>query len=131
MGQPAAKKGDQIVGGCTHTVMVPSGPSLIPTMLPHPFAAQLDSALSSDVKIMGQPAATVDSTGSNTPPHLPTPPGTSFQNPPTNKATVKTGSNTVRINGKSATRMGDTAESCDEVKVPANVIAVSTVFIGS
>lgn len=132
MGQPGAKKGDQIVAIDTHIVMVPAGPSLVPTPLPHPFTGILNGGLSSDVKIMGQPAATVDSTADNTPPHIPTPPGTAFQSPPSNKGTVKMGSATVKINGKAAARNGDVAETCnDPSNLPVGtVIAVGTVMIG-
>ena len=131
MGQPAAKKGDQVVAVDTHIVMVP-GPSPVPTPLPHPFAGVIAGGLSGDVNIMGMPAATVDSTADNTPPHIPTPPGVSFQSPPSNKATIKTGSATVKINGKMAARSGDTATTCnDPSDLPAGtVVAVGTVFIG-
>src|SRR4051812_18422798 len=100
MGQPAAKKGDQITAMDTHIVMVPSGTGTVPQPLPHPFTGIINGALSGDVNIMGMPAATADSTADNTPPHVPTPPGISFQAPPANKATIKTGSPTVKINGK-------------------------------
>jgi uncharacterized Zn-binding protein involved in type VI secretion len=131
MGQPAAKKGDQIVAVDTHIVIVP-GPPPVPTPLPHPFAGMINNGLSSDVNIMGQPAATVDSTADNTPSHIPTPPGTSFQSPPSNKATIKLGSATVKINGKMAARNGDMATTCnDPADLPAGqVIAVGTVMIG-
>ena len=133
MGQPAAKKGDQITAVDTHIVMVPAPPGPpVPTPLPHPFAGIINGGLSSNVNIMGMPAATVDSTADNTPPHIPTPPGTSFQSAPANKATIKIGSPTVKINGKMAARNGDTAETCDD---PSNlpvgtVVAVGTVLIG-
>ena len=132
MGQPAAKQGDQIVAVDTHIVMVPSSGPPVPTPLPHPFAGILNGGLSSDVKIMGMAAATVDSTADNTPPHVPTPPGTSFQKPPSNKATVKLGSPTVKINGKMAARNGDMAMTCnDPADLPnGKIIAVGTVFIG-
>jgi uncharacterized Zn-binding protein involved in type VI secretion len=134
MGQPAAKQGDQIVAVDTHIVMVPPpGPGpLVPTPLPHPFAGILNGGLSSDVKIMGLAAATVDSTADNTPPHIATPPGTSFQSPPSNKATVKLGSPTVKINGKMVARNGDMAMTCnDPADMPAGkIIAVGTVMIG-
>lgn len=133
MGQPAAKQGDQIVAVDTHIVMVPAPPGPpVPTPLPHPFTGIISGGLSSDVKIMGKPAATVDSTADNTPPHIPTPPGTAFQNPPANKATIKVGSQTVKINGKAAARMGDIADTCnDPSNLPVGtVIAVGTVFIG-
>jgi uncharacterized Zn-binding protein involved in type VI secretion len=132
MGQPAAKQGDQILAIDTHIVMVPSPGGPVPTPLPHPFVGIISGGLSSDVKIMGMPAATVDSTADNTPPHIPTPPGTAFQNPPANKATIKIGSPTVKINGNAAARNGDTADTCnDPADLPAGtVIAVGTVFIG-
>ena len=132
MGQPAAKQGDQIIAVDTHFVMVPSPGGPVPTLLPHPFSGIINGNLSSDVKIMGLPAATVDSTADNTPPHIPTPPGTSFQNPPGNKATIKIGSPTVKINGKAAARNGDTAETCnDPTDLPVGtVVATGTVLIG-
>jgi uncharacterized Zn-binding protein involved in type VI secretion len=131
MGQPAAKKGDQIVAVDTHIVIVPGAPPT-PTPLPHPFTGIINGGLSSDVKIMGAPAATVDSTADNTPAHIPTPPGTTFQKPPSNKATIKMGSQTVKINGKMAARNGDTALTCnDPTDLPnGQVIAVGTVLIG-
>ena len=81
---------------------------------------------------MGMPAATVNSTADNAPPHIPTPPGASFQKPPANKGTITLGSATVMINGKPAARNGDTAMTCnDPVDMPVGqVIAVGTVFIG-
>ena len=133
MGQPAAKQGDQVVSTDTHIVLVPAPPGPpVPTPLPHPFTGVLNDGLSSDVNIMGVPAATVDSTAQNTPPHLPTPPGTSFQKPPGDKATVKLGSTTVHVNGKAAARNGDTAMTCnDPTDLPAGkIVAVGTVFIG-
>ena len=133
MGQPAAKQGDQIMAVDTHIVMVPAPPAPpVPTPLPHPFAGIINGSLSSDVNIMGMPAATVDSTADNTPAHIATPPGTSFQSPPSNKATIKMGSQTVKINGKAAARNGDMAETCnDPSDMPVGtVIAVGTVLIG-
>lgn len=132
MGQPAAKQGDKVLATDTHIVMVPSSGPPVPTPLPHPFVGILNGGLSSDVKIMGMPAATVDSTADNTPAHIPTPPGTTFQKPPSNKATIKMGSPTVKINGKMAARNGDTAMTCnDPADLPSGkVIAAGTVFIG-
>jgi uncharacterized Zn-binding protein involved in type VI secretion len=133
MGQPAAKQGDKISGVDIHIVMVPAPPAPpIPTPLPHPFSGIINGSLSSDVKIMGMPAATVGSTADNTPPHIPTPPGVSFQKPPANKATIQMGSMTVKINGKAAARNGDIAMTCnDPADMPVGtVIAVGTVMIG-
>src|SRR5215471_10344679 len=128
MGQPAAKQGDRVMAVDTHIVVTPQGPA----PLPHPFAGLLNGGLSSDVKISGQPAATVGSTADNAPPHLPTTPGTGFQRPPSNKGTVQAGSPTVMINGKPAARNGDKALTCnDPADLPAGtVIATGTVMIG-
>ena len=132
MGQPAAKQGDRITAIDTHIVLVPAPGSPIPTPLPHPFIGLLNNNLSQDVNIMGLPAATVGSMADNVPPHIPTPPGTAFQKPPTNKATIKLGSVTVKINGKMAARDGDIAETCnDPADLPiGTVIAVGTVMVG-
>lgn len=130
MGQPAAKQGDQITGVDTHIVMIPSPGGPVPTPLPHPFAGLIDGSLSGDVKIMGMPAATVGSTATNTPPHIPQ--GGPFQKPPSNRGEIIMGSATVKINGKAAARNGDTAKTCnDPVDAPVGtVIAVGTVLIG-
>jgi uncharacterized Zn-binding protein involved in type VI secretion len=132
MGQPAAKQGDQVVAMDIHIVLVPKGPVLTPTPLPHPFAGLLNGGLSTDVTIMGKPAAVVSSTAACSPPHLPMPPGTTFQRPPANQATVQLGSPTVMINGKPAARNGDKALTCnDPSDLPVGtVIAVGTVMIG-
>jgi uncharacterized Zn-binding protein involved in type VI secretion len=95
MGQPAAKEGDQVMATDTHIVMVPSPGGPVPTPLPHPFAGKLDGELSSDVKIMGKGAAVVGSTATNSPSHVPSG-GPSFQSPPSNKGTIKLGSQTTR-----------------------------------
>lgn len=110
--------------------MIPSPTGPVPTPLPHPFMGILDGGLSSDVLIEGRPAATVGSTATNTPPHIPQ--GGPFQIPPTNQGRITTGSGTVLINSKPAARNGDTAMTCnDPVELPVGqVVAVSTVLIG-
>lgn len=131
MGQPAAKEGDQIVATDTHIILIPAAAgATVPTPLPHPFTGMIDGELSSDVKIMRKPAATVDSTATNTPSHIPQ--GGPFQSPPSNKGTIKMGSATVKINGKDGARNGDMAETCnDPADMPVGqVIAVGTVFVG-
>ena len=133
MGQPMAKQNDQVVATDTHIVLVPAPPGPpVPTPLPHPFVGLINAGLSGDVRIMGLAAATVDSTAGNNPPHIPTLPGTALQSPPANKATVRVGSATVRINGKKAARNGDMAMTCnDPTDLPAGtVVAVGTVFAG-
>ena len=89
-------------------MIVPAGPAQVPTPLPHPFSGGLEGGLASSVRIGGKAAAVVGSTADNSPPHLPTPPGTTFQSPPSNEATIKMGSATVRSRARRAARMGDT-----------------------
>jgi uncharacterized Zn-binding protein involved in type VI secretion len=128
MGQPAAKKDDQVVGTDMHLVQPPGASA--PVLLPHPFSGKLDGQLSSDVNIMGKPAATVDSTATNSPAHVPQ--GGTFVKPPANRATVRMGSPTVKINGKMAARNGDTAMTCnDPADAPmGTIIASGSVNIG-
>ncbi len=131
MGQPAAKEGDQIVATDTHIILIPAAAgATVPTPPPHPFTGMIDGELSSNVNIMGKPAATADSTATNTLSHIPQ--GGPFQSPPSNKGTIKMGSATVKINGKMAARNTDMAETCnDPADMPVGqVIAVGTVFIG-
>lgn len=131
MGQPAAKQGDKVMATDTHIIMIPAPPGPpIPTPLPHPFVGMIMGGLSSNVKIMGMPAATVGSTADNLPPHIPQ--GGPFQKPPSNKGQIIMGSQRVMINGKPAARNGDTAMTCnDPADLPVGkVLAVGTVMIG-
>lgn len=131
MGQPAAKKNDQITVPARdmHSIQPPG--TAPPALTPHPFAAIISGSLSADVKIMGMPAATMNSTASNSmPAHLPI--GGTFIKPPANKGTIIAGSATVFINGKPAARNGDAAFTCnDPADLPVGkVFAKGTVFIG-
>lgn len=131
MAQPAAKQGDQITAVDTHIILVPSPGGPVPTPLPHPFNGIIDGNLSADVFIEGRAAATVGSTATNTPPHIPQ--GGSFQVPPTNQGTIMAGSGTVFINGKPAARMGDQAQTCADPAPNMSakvVVPASTVLIG-
>lgn len=133
MGQPAANGAAMVVAVDTHIVLVPTPGGPVPTPLPHPFAGRLSSGLVTGVTIAGQPAAVVGSVAHNQPSHPPTPPGASFQVPPTNQGTVHMGSLTVRIGGQPAARHGDPVRTCnDPVEVPVGqVVAVTpTVMIG-
>ena len=132
MKQPLAKQGDTVVAVDTHIVMVPSPSGTVPTPLPHPFNGIINGNLSPNVFVGGRPAATVGSTANNTPPHIPTPPGTAFQIPPTNQANIIIGSATVKINGRMAARNNDTAQTCAD-PVPntsGKVIAAGNVMVG-
>ena len=128
MGMPAAKQGDQVVATDLHLIQPPG--TAPPVLTPHPFSGLIDGSLSGDVKIMGRPAATLHSTATNTPAHLPI--GGTFVKPPPNRGTIIAGSATVFINGKPAARTGDQALTCnDPVDLPVgSVVATGTVLIG-
>jgi uncharacterized Zn-binding protein involved in type VI secretion len=131
MSRPAAKLGDQILATDIHVIMNPSPGGPVPTPTPHPFAGVIDSNVSTNVVIMGKPAAMLGSSSTNTPPHLPIGAGP-FMKPPTNRGTIVSGSATVLINGKPAARAGDQAMTCnDPVDLPVGTVsAVGTVLIG-
>ncbi len=130
MSMPAAKLGDKIVATDTHIIMVPTPGGPVPTPLPHPFTGTIVGNTSANVLIEGKPAATLGSTATNLPPHIPQ--GGPFQKPPSNQGQIIVGSATVLINNKPAARNGDTALTCnDPVDLPVGkVIAVGTVLIG-
>ena len=133
MGQPAARMGDTVTGVDVHIVLVPSPGGPVPTPLPHPFVATIMSGASSDVLIGGQPAATIGSGTQNSPVHMPMPPGTAFQVPPSNTGTVMQGSATVLINGKGVARIGDQVMTCnDPAPLPGGSITTGcvTVMVG-
>ena len=133
MGKPAARQGDQIVATDTHIVLVPSETGPRPVPMPHSFVGGLSGNLSGSVRINGRFAATVGSTARNTPPHIPTPPGTAFQVPPTNMGTVLSGSGRVMINGRPAARQGDRVQTCADPAPNMSgqlVVMGSTVMIG-
>ena len=131
MGAPAARQGDAVMGTDIHIVLVPAV-APVPTPLPHVFAGTLSGGLAASVTIGGKAAATQDSTADNNPPHIATPPGTSFQKPPANRGTVQMGSATVKIGGKPAARAGDPVMTCnDPADLPAgSIVAAGTVFVG-
>lgn len=131
MGMPAAKQGDTVVAVDIHIYLIPAAAGApVPTPIPSPFNGILQANLSTNVMIMGMPAATVGSIAINTPPHLPM--GGPFQKPPSNQGTIQMGSLTVLINGKGAARAGDPAMTCnDPVDLPnGQVVAAGTVLIG-
>lgn len=127
MSPPAARIGDRIVAIDMHLIQPP--PIATPVMVPHPFSGIIDAGVSRNVTIGGAAAATVDSTATNTPPHLPI--GGTFVNPPSNQGTITAGSATVTINGKAAARAGDQARTCDDTgRIGGLVVATGKVFIG-
>jgi uncharacterized Zn-binding protein involved in type VI secretion len=133
MGQPAANSAATVTAVDTHLVMVPTPGGPVPTPLPHVFNGMFTGGLVANVLIAGQPAVVVGSVASNQPPHLPAPPGASFQVPPKNSGTVQTGSTGVLIGGQAAARHGDPVRTCnDPVDAPVGQIVspVPTVMIG-
>jgi uncharacterized Zn-binding protein involved in type VI secretion len=128
VGLPAARNGDRIVAIDIHLIQPPGPTSPVP--VPHPFSGIIDGGVSADVTIGGAAAATVNSTATNSPPHIPI--GGTFVVPPTNRATIASGSLTVTINSQPAARAGDRARTCnDPVELPVGtVIAVGQVLIG-
>jgi uncharacterized Zn-binding protein involved in type VI secretion len=133
VGSPAANGQTVVTATDVHVVLVPSPGGPVPTPLPHPFLGRMVSALAPTVTVGGDPAATVGSVAQNQPAHLPTPPGASFQTPPSNRATVRVGSATVLVAGNPAARVGDLVETCnDPTDLPAGTVAVAhpTVMVG-
>jgi len=130
MGPLAAKQGDMVQALDIHLIQPPG--TVPPVPIPgHVFNGIIDHSVSTDVMIEGRGAATVGSTATNTPPHIPL--GGSFVIPPTNQATIIMGSTTVLINNKPAARMGDTALTCnDPAPMPVGTVVVpgGRTFIG-
>ena len=126
----AAKLGDRVVAVDTHILLVPSPAGPITTPTPAPFDGKLVENLCSTVLIDNMPVATEGSVALNTAPHVPT--AGPFQRPPTNRAKIKMGSDTVWAGGSRVARLGDTAETCnDPQEAPLGVvIANGTVKVG-
>jgi uncharacterized Zn-binding protein involved in type VI secretion len=129
MGQPAAKRGDKIVGIDTHVLMVASPGGSVPTPVPMPFNGWLDGMLSPDVLIDGKAAAVKGSTATNVPAHLPA--AGPFQKSPSNRGTIDAGSATVLIDERPAARCGDAALTCNDPCDAPNgtVVAAGTVWM--
>jgi uncharacterized Zn-binding protein involved in type VI secretion len=129
MGQPAAKKGDTIRGIDLHLVKFPNGAQI---MVPFVFQCIISAEVSTNVRILGAPAAMKGSAGKNKPEHrLALQPGMDFVIQPNNQGTIAKGSKTVNINGKPAARNTDPADTCrDAPGAPALVVATGSVLIG-
>ncbi len=128
MGKPIAKGGDRVVGVDTHIVMIPSPGGPVPTPMPLPFNGTLQRELSATVFIANSGVALVGSVARNLPPHIPI--GGSFQSPPSNEATVASGSPSLFIDNKPAARATDTATCCNDPsdQDTGHVIANGNVF---
>lgn len=133
MGNPAATQTSQVVAVDTHIVMVPTPGGPVPTPLPHPFVGQIDSATCPTVNIGGHPVAVKDSVAKNQPPHIATPPGTTFQKPPADQGTVFLTSMTVNAGGQGIARLSDKVTTCNDpsdLPVGTIVTGVPTVGVG-
>jgi len=119
-----------VTGTCTHSGTTPPPAKSPAKAVGLVFAGTINGQVSSNVRIGGAFAAVQGSTADNTPPHVPQPPIDTFVPPPTNKATIDSGSSTVKINGKQAARAGDPATTCDENNTKGKVVATGTVSIG-
>jgi len=117
MSQPAATATDKVTGMCIHIILSPSPGGPVPTPTPHPFMGTIMGGVCATVLIGGKPAATMGSTATNLPPHIPIGAGP-FAVPPTNQATIIKGSATVLFCSKPAARMGDTATLCSNGTPP-------------
>ena len=127
MPAPAARAGDRVTALDSHIIQPPG--TTPPVVVPHPFSGIIDGSVSSDVLIGGAGAATVGSTATNTPPHLPQ--GGTFVTPPTNRGQILQGSSTVLVNGKGLARAGDQAQTCDDLGlITGVVVAAGTVLAG-
>ncbi len=131
MGQPAARKDDQVLATDIHIVMIPTPGGEVPTPLPHPFVGKITTGVSTNVKIGGKPAAMQGCEVQNTVSHIAM--GPRFQKNPTNKGKILLGSPTVLINNKPAARQGDMVMTCnDPADMPMGSILAGapTVLIG-
>jgi uncharacterized Zn-binding protein involved in type VI secretion len=127
MGAPAVVMGDRITGLCPNHVI--PGPLGVPIPSPPlPFSAPLLLGVVSTVLIGGKPAAVMNSSGLNTPPHVGLHPADPFFAPPMQRGQVLVGSVTVLIGGQGAATASSTCQCC---AVPGSIVpSVVTVLIG-
>jgi uncharacterized Zn-binding protein involved in type VI secretion len=130
MSQPIAKQGDRIVGIDTHIVLIPSSGPPVPTPIPFAFDGPLEDSLSTTMFIDNKAVAVVGSGATNTPAHIPF--GGSFQKPPSNHATISSGSSQVFVDNKAVARANDPARCCNDPadQDTGHVIAGGTTFCG-
>jgi uncharacterized Zn-binding protein involved in type VI secretion len=123
----------QVVATDIHIVLVPTAGGPVPTPLPHVFSGVVQGACVPTVQVAGQPAAVQGSIAINQPPHIPTPPGATFQVPPTNQGDVAVASMTVLAGGKGLARIGDPVNTCNDpapAPIGSLVAPPGTVFAG-
>lgn len=128
--EPVAKRGDRVVGVDTHVVLLPSPSGPVPTLTPMAFDGELVADPSASVFVDDEALALEESTAENRPGHVPA--GGTFQEPPSNVATISRGSSTVFADDRAVARSKDPARCCNDVPddETGHVIADSTVFAG-
>ncbi len=128
MGAPAVVMNDRVMGQCpNHLIPNPATGAPQPAP-PMPFSAPLTLGLCATVQIAGKPAATIQSTGFNTPPHVGLHASDPFLVSALQKPLIQSGSTTVLIGGQPAA----TAQSqCTCCTAPGRIVpTVTTVLIG-
>lgn len=127
MGAPAIVRNNRVIGTCPiHQIPAPSGTA---PAGPLPFSAPLTEGLIDSVRIGGQPAAVMGSSGSNTPPHLGLHASDPFAVAKTQVGRITNGSPTVLIGGKPAATATSQALCCGPT--PGKLVpGVPTVLIG-
>lgn len=130
MDKAVAKQGDLIKATDFHNVINPDG-SIVPQA--SNFVGKIQDNCIDSVLINGKPAAVQGSKAKNLATHVPLPPATGFQKPPTNEGEIMQGSMTVFIGGKPAARNKELSQTCTDVPgAPPEVavIGLPNVFIG-
>jgi uncharacterized Zn-binding protein involved in type VI secretion len=111
MGEAAVVRFDRITGTCPgHLVPGPAG-AAVPGP-PMPFSAPLTQGLSTSVRLQGEFAAIVGSSGSNSPPHVGLHASDPWFAPPAQQGRVTGGSSTVLIENTPAAKTGSPCSCC-------------------
>jgi uncharacterized Zn-binding protein involved in type VI secretion len=127
VGAPAVTKNHRVVGICTKHLM-PSASGTQPAG-PRPFSAPISKGTVDSVLIAGQPAAVINSSGTNDLPTHADIVDAPYPSPTMQVGTVKSGSATVLIKGQQAATITSSATCCkgDQAKL---VPGIPTVLIG-
>ncbi|HEY2706305.1 MAG TPA: PAAR domain-containing protein [Candidatus Dormibacteraeota bacterium] len=128
MGAPAVVMNDRVMGQCpNHLIPNPATGAPQPAP-PMPFSAPLLLGLCTTVLIKSKPAAVVQSSGLNTPPHVGLHPSDPFTVPAQQQARIVSGSTTVLIGGRPA---ANAQSQCTCCTVPGRITpTVQDVLIG-
>ena len=129
MGSQAIVMGDKITGACAiHQVPNPASGVPQPSPLPLPFSAPLLQGLATKVLIGNKPAAVINSTGMNTPPHVGLHGTDPYVTPTMQVGRILTASTTVYFEGQPAATAISQVTCCVE---PGKLVpTVTDVLIG-